>query len=85
MTIDLDATSIELLREFEADAKARNEPLHVYLQSLKAARPPRPPRTAPRLTLEEFRAVLDKLASGERAKGSLPPDFSRADIYFDHD
>lgn len=38
----------------------------------------------PNPTLEEFRALLEQMAS--RSSGqSLPADFSRADIYDDHD
>jgi hypothetical protein len=37
---------------------------------------------SPKLTPEEFDAILDKYSI---AVGSLPPDFSREDIYQDHD
>jgi len=42
--------------------------------------PQRP--SSPRITVEELRALLDKYAV---SVGSLPADFSRADIYQDHD
>jgi hypothetical protein len=35
-------------------------------------------------TLEEFDRILDELAAGPTAVRSLPADFSRADIYVDH-
>jgi hypothetical protein len=38
--------------------------------------------TSPRITSEEFRARIAKYAV---SVGSLPPDFSREDIYSDHD
>ena len=38
----------------------------------------------PRLTPEEFDRVLKEMASGPPVP-TLPPDFSRADIYDDHD
>jgi hypothetical protein len=38
----------------------------------------------PRPTAEEIERLLDELASGPPGK-VLPPDFSRADIYDDHD
>ena len=38
----------------------------------------------PKLTDEEFQKVLDGIASGPRGV-PLPPDFSRQDIYNDHD
>ncbi len=40
------------------------------------------PLSSPRFTSEEFRARIAKHAV---SVGSLPPDFSRADIYSDHD
>lgn len=40
--------------------------------------------TRPRLPVEQVMANLDELASGPVGK-SLPPDFSRDDIYDDHD
>jgi hypothetical protein len=40
--------------------------------------------TNPRPSAEEFRRLLDELAS-RPSETVLPPDFSRADIYDDHD
>jgi hypothetical protein len=40
------------------------------------------PPTSPKMTSEEFRALIKKYAV---RVGSLPPDFSREDIYSDHD
>jgi hypothetical protein len=37
---------------------------------------------SPKLTPEEFDAIIDKYSV---SVGSLPPDFSREDIYSDHD
>lgn len=37
------------------------------------------------LTLEEFDGILDELAAGSESLPALPTDFSRADIYMDHD
>ena len=48
--------------------------------SLGDSEPQRP--SSPRITVEELRALLDKYAV---SVGSLPADFSRADIYQDHD
>jgi hypothetical protein len=39
----------------------------------------------PRPTPEEFDRLLDELAAGPTTGKVLPPDFSRADIYDDHD
>jgi hypothetical protein len=37
------------------------------------------------LSDEEFEAVLDEFSRGSEHLPPLPPDFSRADIYSDHD
>jgi hypothetical protein len=37
---------------------------------------------SPKITPEEFRALVDKYSV---SVGTLPPDFSREDIYSDHD
>jgi hypothetical protein len=37
------------------------------------------------MTLEEFDRVLDELAAGSENLPPLPTNFSRADIYLDHD
>jgi hypothetical protein len=37
------------------------------------------------VTFEEFDRVLDELAAGPEDLPPLPADFSRADIYLDHD
>lgn len=37
------------------------------------------------LTLEDFDRILDELAAGSENIPALPSDFSRADIYEDHD
>ncbi len=42
------------------------------------------PGQAPALSDDEFEGLLDELASGPRLP-HLPADFSRADIYADHD
>ena len=42
------------------------------------------PGQAPALSDGEFEHLLDALASGP-GRPHLPPDFSRADIYADHD
>lgn len=52
-----------------------NTPLHV-MAAAKATPP------SPRLTVEEFDAIFEK---HRFAAPSLPENFSRADIYSDHD
>ncbi|HMP07765.1 MAG TPA: hypothetical protein PJ982_15550 [Lacipirellulaceae bacterium] len=65
-----------------------NTPVHVTV----ATKPSAPRRTgdeivarrpkSPRITPEEFRALI---ANHAVHVGTLPPDFSREDIYSDHD
>ena len=40
------------------------------------------PPQSPRITVEEFNALVEKYSI---SVGALPPNFSRADIYSDHD
>ena len=66
----------------EKGAAAGDKPRAVSLKGLTreqiiALRP-----KAPKLTPEEFDAIVDKYSI---SVGSLPPDFSREDIYSDHD
>lgn len=49
-------------------------------EALAVTDPPRP--AAPRITVDELRSLLAKHAV---TVGTLPVDFSRADIYSDHD
>jgi hypothetical protein len=44
-----------------------------------------PADQSPPLSDEEFERLLDELSEGLPPEAVLPPDFSRADIYFDHD
>jgi hypothetical protein len=37
------------------------------------------------MSIEEFDALLDEITEGLPSLPPLPPDFSRADIYDDHD
>lgn len=50
------------------------------VSTLPETDPPRP--VAPRISVEELRSLLAKHAV---TIGTLPADFSRADIYSDHD
>jgi hypothetical protein len=70
-----------------------NTPLHVHVVPKQVGFPPEPfPTTreeilairpkSPRITPEEFAALVKKHSV---SVGSLPVDFSREDIYSDHD
>jgi hypothetical protein len=66
----------------------QNAPVHVVVVPKSDAHLPTKEETAarrpasPRITSEEFRARIAKYAV---RVGTLPPDFSREDIYSDHD
>ena len=69
-----------------------NMPVHVQLipktpqegaaAPLAGETPRLTPPQSPRITVEEFKALVEKYSV---SVGTLPPDFSRADIYSDHD
>ena len=44
-----------------------------------------PDEKPPELSDEEFEQLLDEVSEGLDDLPPLPPDFSRADIYDDHD
>ena len=77
-SIEVDAATAEAL---VARAAALGMPLEAYLRQLVAQ--PAPADTEI-VDAEAIDAWLDELSSGE-APGSLPADFSRSDIYSDHD
>lgn len=89
MTIDIDAIYRGSSIHPETPLNLpENTPLHVVVvpktgdrplshEEIVAIRP-----KSPRITSEEFRARIAKFAVGV---GTLPSDFSREDIYSDHD
>ncbi len=90
MTVTLNLAP-ETERRLRERAAERGQPLEGYLQGLierevgERADAAIPPDTAPPLSLEEFDRILDELAEGMPDVPPLPADFSRADIYADHD
>ena len=84
--------TLQLPDETERKLRDRAEEAGRTIESLveelvvDAATVPRRPRfiSEPKLTDEEFQKVLDEIAAGPRGV-PLPPDFSREDIYYDHD
>jgi hypothetical protein len=67
----------------QANASARKISLDDYLRKL--AETDSLTASAPNLSLEEFDRDMDELAAGLEGLPVLPQDFSRADIYADHD
>jgi len=94
MTIDIDATYRDGAIHPDTPLNLpNNTPVHIRVVAKSAVFPPIPfPKTreevlairpkSPRITSEEFRARIAKFAI---KAPSLPTDFSRADIYSDHD
>jgi hypothetical protein len=60
--------------------------LNALVEIAIESEPQRTPRfiSEPKLTHEEFRKLLDEIAASPPGT-PLPPDFSREDIYYDHD
>ena len=82
MTIDIDATYRDGAIHPETPLNLpENTPLRVHVvaktQKGTASLPP-----SPRFTAEELR---ERIAKYGVSVGTLPPDFSRDDIYSDHD
>jgi hypothetical protein len=88
MTIDIDATYRDGAIHPDTPLNLpNNTPIRVRVLSTAGSKPPTnddnvvPPKS-PRITSEEFRERIAKYAV---RVGTLPPDFSREDIYSDHD
>ncbi|HEX3599845.1 MAG TPA: hypothetical protein VHU84_06855 [Lacipirellulaceae bacterium] len=82
MSIDIDATYRDgAIHPNTPLNLPNNTPVHVRVETKPTANdvvlPP-----SPRFTREQFRAAIAKYAV---KVGTLPPDFSREDIYSDHD
>lgn len=80
MSAILDEISEETAETLLAQAKARGLSVDDYLKSLLGVIEQ---GSAAQSTFEEFEA--DMKAMAEKNPAPLPPDFSREDIYFDHD
>ena len=81
MTIEIEEKVADLLAKLRAQAVARRISLAAYLEQLVE---PAQPAISGNASVEEFDRVLDELAAGPLGVPSLPADFSRADIYADH-
>ena len=87
MTLTVPVSDAVLARLRERAAELGTTPEEVAAADLsRAAAPPPTPRfiSEPRLTREQFREKLDEMAAMGTGK-ILSPDFSRDDIYDDHD
>ena len=85
--MSLHTDTIEVTREtaamLRAKATAHRLSLDAYLRIL--VEKDVAPEPAPQPRLEEFDRDMDALAAGLEGLPVLPHDFSRADIYADHD
>lgn len=79
--IDLDNETVEIIRRLESRAAAQAVSLAEYLARL-AEYDENPVFDD---SLEAFERNLKALSDGLEGLPSLPPDFSREDIYADHD
>lgn len=77
-SIEIDADTADALR---ARAAALGVPLDAYLRQLVSQHIPTDPIP---MDSDGFDRWLDELSAGV-VSGSLPVDFSRSDIYSDHD
>lgn len=82
MTVQLEVTS-DTAQLLQANAVARKISLEDYLREL--AETDSFVTLKPKFSLEEFDRDMDELAAGLEGLPILPDDFSRADIYADHD
>ncbi len=83
VNLRMDPNTLKALR---AQAKARGVSLKTYLQRLATGAGKGKATVKRTQSGEEFEKMLDKFfAEHPEALPALPADFSRADIYHDHD
>ena len=70
----------QLIRD---NAEAEGVTVDAYLRAVVEASPNSEP--ADQMSLAEVETVLDELAAGGENLPPLPENFSREDMYFDHD
>ena len=70
----------QLIRD---NAEAEGVTVDAYLRAVGEASPNSEP--ADQMSLAEVETVLDELAAGGENLPPLPENFSREDMYFDHD
>lgn len=81
MTIEVDEKIAHLLEKLQAQAAERQMPFATYLEQFVESQFVGDGA----VSLEEFDAVLDELAASLPDADCLPANFSRQDIYGDHD
>jgi hypothetical protein len=81
--IEIEEKVAEALNDLRAQAQLRGIPLDQYLRELTGNGTPA--TTPDETSLDQFDRWLDELSEGTEGLPDLPPDFSRADIYDDHD
>jgi hypothetical protein len=79
----LEQVRLETAELLAARAEAQGLSVDAYLKMLLGA--PEQKTALAELSDEEFDSVMEELASGTEGIPPLPADFSRKDIYFDHD
>jgi len=88
-TVTLDDKAARALDMLRQQAAVRGIPLERYLADLAMSGErtiDKPASQLPHdLTLAEFRQWLTKVSAGMPPLPAIPADFSRADIYDDHD
>ena len=82
MQIEVEPNIADILRKLQAQAAARQMPLDAYLEQFID---PDPAPSSDTIAIEEFDRILDDLCASPTNAPPLPADFSRADIYAEHD
>ncbi len=83
MQMELDEKTAKVLEKLSAQAAAQFLPLNAYLEQFIQANNHGAAQDA--VSVAELDKILDELAAGPPGAPTLTPDFSRADIYADHD
>ncbi len=83
MQIEVEEKTADLLKKLRAQAAARHTPFDAYLEAFVQAADQTSFNGA--TSLEEFDRVLDELSAPLPGAPSLPADFTRSDIYANHD
>jgi hypothetical protein len=83
MQIEMDEKTAKVLEKLAVQAAAQLLPLNAYLEQFVQANNHSAAQDA--VALAEFDKILDELAAGPPGAPTLASDFSRADIYADHD
>lgn len=83
MQIEMDERMVGVLERLRAQATAQLMPLDAYLE--RFVQTDEQATAVDAVSLAEFDRILDELAAGPIGAATLPAEFSRADIYADHD